>query len=155
MADPFKAYRTASGRSVQDSLKLFGDKAEKSLGRQLYREATGIIMSSQGLVPVDTTALKSSKYVTEPERDGDVITVFLGYGGPAAQINKKTGESTDAYALYVHENLEAFHPVGTAKYLEMPFDQAKSGMGARIAAAIRADMHGGLTSLGDPGEEAI
>lgn len=155
MAGAFKSYRTASGRSVQDSLRLYGARAELSLGRALYREGLGIMASSQGLVPVDTTALRSSGYVQEPERDADLITVYLGYGGPAAKINSKTGESTDAYALYVHENLEAFHPVGMAKYLEMPFDQAKSGMGARIAAAIRADMHGGQTSLGDPGEEAI
>jgi predicted secreted hydrolase len=28
---------------------------------------------------------------------------------------------TASYAIYVHENLEAFHPVGQAKYLEQPF----------------------------------
>lgn len=155
MADPFKAYRTASGRSVRDSIRLWGGRAEKSLGVALYKEGLGIMASSQGLVPVDTTALRSSGYVKEPVRDINMITVELGYGGPAAKINSKTGESTDSYALYVHENLETFHPVGTAKYLEMPFDQAKTGMGARIAAAIRADMHGGMTSMGDPGEEAI
>lgn len=155
MADPFKAYKTASGRSVRDSLKLYGARAEKSLGKALYREGLGIMEASKGLVPVDTSALRSSGYVKEPVRDINMITVELGYGGPAARINKKSGESTDGYALIVHENLEAFHPVGTAKFLEMPFDAAKRGMGARIAAAIRADMHGGLTSLGDPGEEAI
>lgn len=150
MADPFKAYRTASGRSVKDSLRLWGSKAETALGRALYREGLGIMASSQGLVPVDTSALRSSGYVNPPVRDINMISVFLGYGGPAAKINSKTGESTDGYAIIVHENLEAFHKVGTAKYLEMPFDQAKRGMGARIAAAIRADMHGGMTEMGDP-----
>lgn len=28
---------------------------------------------------------------------------------------------TQNYALYVHENLEAHHPVGQAKFLEQPF----------------------------------
>lgn len=27
---------------------------------------------------------------------------------------------TQSYAVYVHENLEAFHPVGQAKFLEQP-----------------------------------
>jgi hypothetical protein len=40
--------------------------------------------------------------------------------------------------------------VGTAKFLEMPFDQAKRGMGARIANGIRSDMHGGVSSMGEP-----
>ncbi len=150
MADPFKSYRTGSGKSITAVLSDYGERAAVSLGRQLYREGLGIMASSEGLVPVDTSALRSSGYVQQPIRAGKTITVFLGYGGPAAKINSKTGESTDGYALIVHENLEAFHPVGTAKYLEMPFDQAKRGMAARVAAGIRSDMHGGLEQFGDP-----
>ncbi len=142
MADPFKSYRTGSGKSISALLKDYGDRAGVSLGRQLYREGLGIMAASQGLVPVDTTALRSSGYVTEPEIAGGRVTVLIGYGGPAAKINSKTGESTDGYALIVHENLEAFHPVGTAKYLEQPFDQAKRGMSGRVAAGIKADLSG-------------
>jgi hypothetical protein len=153
MADPFKAYSTGSGKTVTQILEKYGARAGASLGTQLYKEGQGILASSQGLVPVDTTALKSSGYVTEPERKGDQLEVLIGYGGPAAQINIKTGESTDGYALYVHENLEAHHPVGTAKYLEMPFDQAKRGMGGRIAAGMRSDLGGGGTSSTATAEE--
>jgi hypothetical protein len=142
MADPFKSYQTGSRRTVTQILEKYGARASVALGTQLYKEGLGIMASSQGLVPVDTTALRSSGYVTEPERKGDMIEVLIGYGGPAAKINEKTGESTDSYALYVHENLEAFHPVGTAKYLEMPFDQAKVGMGRRVAAGMKADLGG-------------
>lgn len=140
MPDPFKSYRTGSGKTVTQILQAYGARAGAALGTQLYKEGLGILASSQGLVPVDTSALRSSGYVTEPERRGDTLEVLIGYGGPAAKINSKTGESTDGYALYVHENLEAHHPVGTAKYLEMPFDQAKSGMGARVAAGMRSDL---------------
>lgn len=139
-----------SGRSVRRILQDYGAKAVASLGRQMYREGVGIGAASQGLVPVDTSALRSSLYVTEPYYDVGIIRVDIGYGGPAAKINPKTGESTDGYALMVHENLEAFHPVGTAKFLEMPFDQAKRGMAARLAAGIRSDMHGGVSSMGEP-----
>lgn len=32
---------------------------------------------------------------------------------------------TQSYALYVHENLNAYHPVGQAKFLETPLRQNK------------------------------
>lgn len=40
---------------------------------------------------------------------------------------------TASYAIYVHENLEAYHKVGQAKYLEQPVRerQAEIGMMAR------------------------
>lgn len=150
MADPFKAYRTESGRTITQILEDYGQKAEVSLGKGLYREGIGIMAESQPLVPVDTSALRSSGYVLEPVYDISTVTVTLGYGGPAAKINPKTGESTDSYALTVHENLEAFHKVGTAQFLAMPFDQAKPGMVDRLATFIRSDMHGGVASMGEP-----
>lgn len=33
---------------------------------------------------------------------------------------------TQSYAIYVHENLASFHPVGQAKYLEQPMRQLKN-----------------------------
>lgn len=146
MADPFKSYRTASGRSITQMLTEHGEAAAKSLGTQLYREGQGILASSMGLVPVDTGALRSSGYVTEPEREGDHIVVEIGYGGPAAKINPKSGDSTDGYAIFVHENLEAHHPVGCAKFLELPFNQATRGMSGRIAQGMRDDAKAGFPS---------
>lgn len=148
-AAPFKAYKVASGRTMRQIGREYGARARASFGKQIYKEGLGIGAASQGLVPVDTTALRSSLYVTEPYYEVNIIRVDIGYGGPAAKINRKTGQSTDAYAFYVHENLEAFHPVGTAKFLELPFDQAKTGMSARLVAGMRSDMHGGATSMGD------
>lgn len=138
MAGAFKSYRTGSGRSITQILQSRGEPAALELGRQLYREGQGILAASEPLVPVDTAALKSSGYVEPPKREGDHVEVTLGYGGPAAKVNPKTGESTDGYALKVHEDMEAFHKVGTAKFLEMPFNQAARGMGARIAAAMKS-----------------
>lgn len=37
------------------------------------------------------------------------------YDGPSVTVGY-----TQAYAIYVHENLEAYHPVGQAKFLEQP-----------------------------------
>lgn len=153
MSDPFKTYRTASGRTIEASLRQYGEqKVAAALGKQLYREGVGIEMASVGLVPVDTGALRGSHYTSPPVRDGDVIRVEIGYGGPAAKINPKTGESTDGYALKVHEDLEAFHKVGSAKYLEMPFNQARAGMSARVAANMKNELAGGNPSPGSQSE---
>ena len=139
----FKTYSTGSGRPISETLKLAGDRAFKLLGNELYAEGQGIVEASATLCPVDTSALRSSRYVQPPAFTSDKVRVEMGYGGPAAKINPKTGESTDAYALFVHENLEAHHPVGTAKFLELPFNQATRGMARRVAQAIKAKMRTG------------
>lgn len=141
--DPLKTFRLESGKTFEQLGAERGNDALRRLGGGLYKEGLGIMASSQGLVPVDTTALRSSGYVSEPRYEGKTVTVDIGYGGPAAKINRKTGESTAGYALYVHENLDAFHKVGTAKFLEMPFDQAAEGMGGRLGNEIKTA--GGFT----------
>lgn len=150
MAALKRGFTTASGKPISDALRQFGEaKVIPALGRALYREALGIIEQSKGLVPVDTGTLRSSAYVKPPERQGSRITVEFGYGGPAAKINPKTGQSADGYALFVHENLESFHAVGIAKYLELPFLQARPGMSARIVEAMRANLVSAtLTQMG-------
>jgi hypothetical protein len=160
---PLGSFRTASGRSITAGGTEFTAKAEKSFGKQLYREGQGILASSQGLVPVDTGALKSSGYVTPPQREEGMLNVYIGYGGVAGgtegapslgitaaamvgnyDFTKKPGHhlarNPAGYAIYVHENLEAHHPVGMAKFLELPFNQATRGMDDRIANGMRADM---------------
>lgn len=46
------------------------------------------------------------KVLNDAGKRADEVSVIVGY--------------TQAYAIYVHENLEAKHPVGQAKYLEEP-----------------------------------
>lgn len=48
---------------------------------------------------------------------------------------------SQAYALWVHENLEAVHKVGQAKFLEEPFRRMRDELGG----LIRADLRRGLT----------
>ena len=45
---------------------------------------------------------------------------------------------TAAYALYVHENLEARHPVGQAKFLEQPARELSAELGRVAAEAVAA-----------------
>lgn len=62
---------------------------------------------AQDLTPVDTGALRASAF-TEAE-SGSNPSVIVGY--------------TEEYAIFVHENLEAHHPVGQAKFLEQPLQE--------------------------------
>lgn len=42
------------------------------------------------------------------------------------------------YAIYVHENLEAFHPVGQAKFLEQPARDMRRELGGIIRVTMKA-----------------
>lgn len=130
-------YKTASGKSVEEMLISLGQHAEADLGAELYEEAAGIISQAQQLTPVDTGTLRASGYVAEPKREGNRVRVEMGFGGPSAKINPKTGESADGYALYVHEDLNVFHKVGEALFLETAFNLAKRGMTPRIVEGLR------------------
>jgi len=66
----------------------------------LLEAGHAIERSAKGRVPVDTGNLKNSGYT----RKAGPRSVEVGFQA--------------AYAVYVHENLEARHPVGEAKYLQ-------------------------------------
>jgi hypothetical protein len=63
---------------------------------------------SVDITPVDTGALRSSAF-TEADRQGKNPGVVVGF--------------EEEYAIYVHENLEAHHNVGQAKFLEQPLKE--------------------------------
>lgn len=87
-----------------------GRNAVELSGRFLYSHATDVFMQSQFEVPVDTGALRSSGYVTQPFIVGNEVAIAIVYGQAAAP-----------YALWVHEILEHHHePPTKAKFLEDP-----------------------------------
>jgi len=73
---------------------------------------------------VDLGPLRASGHV-RMKRAGRRVTAELGFGGAAA-----------AYAVYVHEDLDAHHPVGQAKFLESTLTESAPHMPARVAANI-------------------
>jgi hypothetical protein len=75
--------------------------------------------------PVDTGALKGSHETSKPEQGGGDVSVTITVGGPAAP-----------YAVPVHENLDAHHKVGQAKFLESTIMESRSSMAERIARRI-------------------
>lgn len=91
----------------------------------LYVEAWEVMREALKLVPVDTGALRRSHYVTRPTLDeSGHSTLRMGFVAP--------------YAGVVHEDMNAEHINGTAKYLERPMLQAASSWGQRIASRAAA-----------------
>jgi len=106
-------------------LKALGPNLLREGGRALYAEALEIQKASMRRTPVDTGALRASHVTSEPKLEGGAVAVKIEVGGPSAE-----------YAFYVHEDLEARHPVGEAKFLEKSVYEAMPGLGDRIARRI-------------------
>lgn len=107
-------------KKLQDNGKSKG----KGMRKGLYRAGLMLQRASQKLVPIDTSNLKNSAS-TRMEGQGLSSSVIIGYG--------------TEYAIFVHENLEAQHKVGQAKYLEQPLREMKSELQAEIKAGLRED----------------
>jgi hypothetical protein len=102
------------------------------------REIAETVMtaSKRDYVPVDTGALRASGFVDAPLVTATGARVDLGFGGPAAP-----------YAAIVHEDLLARHPVGQAKYLEIPLRAYVQGMAAVLAMRARDAIRAGIQRL--------
>lgn len=118
---------------LQNMLKVGGQQATIATARALYTEANKVFFDSQAQVPIDTGALRASGIVTKPYVVGTTATVQISYGGAAAP-----------YAVIVHEDLEANHTVGKAKYLEDPLSQAIPTIANSVAKSVEALLKGAL-----------
>lgn len=103
-------------------LQLF---APDEFARALYQEAQIELKEIKLRTPVDTGALRASEAIEGPVREGRRIYVTVVAGGPAAP-----------YAFTVHEDLEAFHPHGEAKFIERPLQESAPYLADRIVKRI-------------------
>lgn len=115
------------GEPLQAKLRFARVAGPEAVVATLYQEAQ-IVMSAaqQDYVPVDTGALRASGFVEPPTPTHTGASITLGFGGPSAP-----------YAVYVHEDLTKRHPVGQAKYLEIPLRARIQGMKAVLAQRVR------------------
>lgn len=98
----------------------------RELGVALYQEAQIEMKEMKRRTPVDEGHLRSSGTVDHPViKPGDEVSVHLFFGGQSAP-----------YAIYVHEDLEAFHKVGQAKFCESVIAESAPYLPARIARRI-------------------
>ena len=99
------------------------------LVRQLDAEAEKVMQEAQVEVPKDTGALHDTI-----RRDRTLITKSRGI-----EVVIKAGGARAPYALYVHEDLNAYHaPPTKAKFLEDPFRRSVSGISGRLVVKINA-----------------
>jgi len=93
-------------------------------GKALYEEGKIEKTESQKRTPVDTRALRMSHVVHPPTKSKNPQVHITAGGAPAP------------YGVYVHENLEANHKVGQAKFLESTIRESAPFMAARVAKRI-------------------
>lgn len=75
-----------------------------------------------GRKPPHPGQLRASGTVHPPMRTGKTWSVTLSFGGAAQD-----------YAVYVHEIIDNFHPIGQAKFLESTLNESRPYMAARLA----------------------
>lgn len=75
--------------------------------------------------PVNTGVLRNSIHVEGPYQRGQRISCDIVAGGAAAE-----------YAIIVHEDLEAHHTVGQAKYIESVINESAPHIAERLAVRI-------------------
>jgi hypothetical protein len=98
--------------------------------RALYEFALGRVMPlAKERTPVEFGTLRDSGLVDPPTSGFGYVKVELGFGGAAS-----------AYAIYVHEDLDAHHDVGQAKFLSSAMDDTAADfleeVGANFARAM-------------------
>ena len=114
---------------LQRTLRALAGAAPGIAAGALYREAERIMTAAKRLTPVLSGSLKSSGQVVPPAMRGTAVSVTMGFGNAAVN-----------YAVHVHENLQARHLNGQAKFLEQPLNEARSGMDARLAEDVRREI---------------
>ena len=98
----------------------------------LYQEALIEQKESMKRTPVDVTtkrgggSLRDSHETSAPFWKGKFLNVDIQVGGPSAP-----------YAIVQHENMEFFHKVGQAKFLESTINESAPYLLARIAKRIQ------------------
>ncbi len=120
MNEPLKG----DDKLVENLLNLAA-RVPQEVKRALFEEALIETKEAMQRTPVDTGALRASFVTHKPEISGNDVSVQISVGGPAAP-----------YALIVHEDLEAFHPVGQAKYLESTLLESAPHMAERLSKRI-------------------
>ncbi len=122
--------------ALMKTLEKLGQAGMKQAARALYQEALVESKESQRRTPVDTGALRATHEVQKPRIEGHDVSVAIRVGGPSAP-----------YAVIVHEDLEADHKVGQAKFLESTILESRPFLAERIAKRI--DLKQAVSGLGD------
>lgn len=118
---------------MRRKLRRFAQKFPEQVTRVLYLETEIEVKEVKRRTPVDDGHLRGSVHQEGPTRQGNKIGTTIVAGGVAAP-----------YAIYVHEDLEAFHPVGQAKFIESVIMESRPFMAERLARRLRNEIRSAL-----------
>jgi len=112
-------------REARGEIQKIHNNLLDEVGRALYIETEIELKEVKRRTPVDTGELRASEHTVGPIRRWRNIYTEIVAGGPAAP-----------YAIYVHEDPDAFHKVGQWKYIESVLFESRPFMAARVAKRI-------------------
>lgn len=143
---------TANVDAIIAGLFELGPEIVKVAAQAALHEAEYELPLTRERVPIGPTGqLRLSGRVEGPDFTASTLTAGIAYGGPAgAGLNDMDVD----YALPVHEDLEANHPIGQAKFVEsVVSEQLASGaavdrMYDEISAAMEGHSFGRFRSKG-------
>mgnify|MGYP001159197222 CR=1 FL=1 len=114
--------------SMDVNFKKFHKKCEATISKvansslvATQEACEDILEESLNQVPRDTNTLANSAYYEITRSASYGFEADIGYGN--GLVNPKSGAVVEDYAVVVHEDLEAHHPIGKAKFLEDPVRQ--------------------------------
>jgi hypothetical protein len=102
-------------------VQKFPDEVARALFIETEIETTEV----KRRTPVDKGTLRGTVHTVGPFRQFRKIYTLIAAGGPSAP-----------YAIYVHENLEAHHTVGQAKFIESVVLESRAYIAQRVAKRI-------------------
>jgi len=116
------------GKAMSDRMRRLAKSTPEAIAAALYQETEIEAKEVKRRTPVDQGTLRSSVHVVGPlwRNMRKFVYTLIACGGPAAP-----------YAVYVHENLTAFHKVGQAKFLESVIMESRPYIAARVARRLK------------------
>lgn len=111
--------------AMRAKLSRLAQRFPDEVMRALYQETEVEVKEVKQRTPVDTGTLRNTVHQVGPSRNGSKIYSLIAAGGPSAP-----------YAIYVHEDLDVFHKVGQAKFIESVIMEARPYLAARVAKRI-------------------
>jgi len=101
-------------------------RGPKIVANAMHEEAKIEMKEMKARTPKDTGDLEESGEVDDPEMKNGEIRVPMHFGNDEVD-----------YAVYVHEDLDAYHRTGQAKYMESVLNESAPHMAERIAKRTR------------------
>jgi len=112
--------------------KIAKQYSDEEIAKAEQAEADIEVIEMQKRTPVDTRPnaphpgqLRDSIHRDETVVEGNRIKTIIATSQQVADENN--------YDLHVHENPDAFHPIGQWKYMESVLNESRSSMGQRLA----------------------